>query len=331
MDIFEIYKKMKPKGAQRFLTVSAGQITAPQLGIRQICRTGVDAGDVFSVRLDDALPPGTTCEGLYDSDENSTLVFRMPNGAERRVFAEEGSLSGDPQPPPTDVYHAMIPHKKTLEWVSSAASKDAYRENLNGLRFDGTSLVATDGHRLHEARIQNGFDKPFTFPLAYVPVLALATEWHIKPDGSRSWLIFENGLFVSVPHTDSTYPDFRQVIPDVSKAKAQDVFDSKALLDAHKKAAQLVKKQAVQWDVQAGEMAIRIKSPDLNWETSVPVQSSGDFVSGGFNPKYIAELVKGTTGSIVCARTDDLAPALFGLPAIPGCEKRRAVVMPMRL
>lgn len=333
MDIFELYKKLKPKGAMKYLVVGPGQITAPQLGIQQVCRTGIADG-YFVVRLNEPLPPGTTCQGMSDDEES--IRFELPNGMTRLCHAEESGGASNP-PHPSGIV-AEIPHKKTLEWVSCAASKDDMRRNLNGLRFDGNSLVATDGHRLHEARLVNAPDVPaFTFPISHVPLLVLASggagTWQISEDGEKSWICFGDKLFVHVPHMDNNYPDYKQIIPDLEKSKTREIYSAKGLFEVHKEAAKIVGKSltAARWEIREGALDVSISTREIEWSQDLPAKIQGTVPVSGFNPKYIAELAKGSTGDLLVARQDDLAPALFGLPALPGCEKRRAVIMPMRL
>ena len=333
MDIFELYKKLKPRGAMKYLVVGPGQITAPQLGIQQVCRTGVDGG-YYVVRLDEPLPAGTVCQGM--SDDGNSIRFELPNGMTRLCHAEEGSDAGNP-PHPSGI-STQIPHKKTLEWVATAASKDEYRQNLNGIRFDGASLVATDGHRLHEARLTDSPDVPsFTFPRTHVPLLALASggagTWQVSQDGEKSWLSFGDKLFVHIPHLDSVFPDYKQIIPDLAKANTYEIYSAKGLFSLHKEAAKIIGKAvtAARWEIREGALDVSISTKEIQWSQDLSAKIQGTIPVTGFNPKYIAELAKGTTGDLLVARQNEDAPALFGLLALPGCEKRRAVVMPMRL
>ena len=140
---------------------------------------------------------------------------------------------------------------KTALSVRHAASKDATRYNLNGVRFESDGrVIATDGHRLYtvtppeekpdprEFPAIPGVEdpggsaplEPFTLPLAAADAVAKAIPKRGLPilknalldvdgtNGSEKARFVTTDLEVTTPiealKIDGDFPDWRQVMPD---------------------------------------------------------------------------------------------------------------------
>jgi len=321
MNFYQIYKKLKPAPAQRGIVVSPGRIWAPALGLWGHVDTGSLAG-AWAVRLAGPLPPGTR----FDAGEREgTIRALLASGAVVALDAEEAA---EPEEAPTGGSPAVIPHKKTLAWVASVASKDQSRDNLRGVLFRGTSCVATDGHRLHEARITPVHDEDVMIASEHIALLGDASAWLVEK--TSSVLRFESGAVLRMPHMYAeSFPQYERLFPDLAKAHRATV-PGEALFAAHRDAAKIASSRGVVWEPREEALAVSIQEAALSWARDVP-GLSGDLPKVSFNPRYIADVVKGTKADVAVALTDTTSAAVFGLPGLPGSTKRRALVMPIRV
>lgn len=112
-----------------------------------------------------------------------------------------------------------------LDWLSLAMSTDDTRARLCGIHFDGSTWVATDGHRLHRCDgMPVLFETARTVPGWAVAVLLRAIRWTraesvtVSESATRPDACFTvGGAFGSVTVTvlaiDAQFPDYRQVMP----------------------------------------------------------------------------------------------------------------------
>jgi DNA polymerase III sliding clamp (beta) subunit (PCNA family) len=328
MDIFSIMKKLKPSKSMRYLCVEPGRVYNDTLGIQQNISTGLADG-CYIVRVHDIPGEGSRFDGLAGDE----IVLRGPEGATRRLPTEregEAFLPGTGVITPSDAIGIDIPHKKTLQWVLSAMYADTTRESINALRVEGSSIIATDGHRLHEARLSHEIPVTFTVPGAWAKLLEKATRWYVTLDGRETYLEFEGGLTVG-GNCSENFPDLKQVIPNPA-GKPLETYTAEDLFAAHETAARLVKgtTYGARWEVRESTLRVSVTAPDVAWETTL-TRDGAEMEKIGFNPRYVCDMAKGTKGPLVAYLPDATSAALFGLPALPGCDKRRAVIMPMRL
>jgi DNA polymerase-3 subunit beta len=217
-----------------------------------------------------------------------------------------------------------------LAWVSRAVGEDATRPQLTGVFFDGDHLVATDGHRLHEATIDG-----LGCPRALVPASAVAFVLRafrgadIGISVSETSVRFESAsCAVTTRMIDATFPPYEQVIPKGA------TFTMKVGTASLETGLKRVARRGSSRDVKPIKIrangAIKVESAvsDVQLATTIGVIDSthdGDDHVQGFNATYISEAIAGAdeVATLRFHRADD--------PIVIETDRRVAVVMPFRI
>jgi DNA polymerase-3 subunit beta len=229
-----------------------------------------------------------------------------------------------------------------LEEVAYAASTDETRYNLNGVFFDSNdgklALVATDGHRLSMTTTDLelvGLDRGQILGSRAVSQLlkmldeeSAALSEMAFCDGS---LVFRRaGLTFSARLVDGQFPDYRQVIPDVSEAGVAH-FDKRVMIEALRR---VMLTAGIPPTVQVScepEKAIQLTSrnPDLGDSSdSVQAEFTGNAIKVSLNAAYLVEALSALPeGKVMMSVSDDTSPIV-----IRSTEKAMptAILMPMR-
>lgn len=262
----------------------------------------------------------------------------------KRKFVLFGLPGSDFPPVPTphtddfiaDVDAATL--ASAIRKTSSCASGDESRPHVNAvmLRFhgDNATAVATDGHRLTLVGSDADGGREALVPLgsAFAILRALEkAENTVEVSASKVDLfVCEGATRVSARLIDATFPPYRQVIPQLSKAVA--VAPKAALADALKSVglAASEKTSGVKLTVSGGGITVSSETPEAGaGYDEVPVEYSGPEVTVGINAGYMAH-------ALTCCDTDDVelhvAGELDPVLILPhGSGDVRAVVMPMRI
>lgn len=117
-----------------------------------------------------------------------------------------------------------------LEYVSKAMSNDETRYFLNGIHIDGTTLVATDGHRMHTATHSRAYtldfkDRHCIMHKSFVKYAIAAMKEFKKetvvyfaatPDAAALKIRSDTDyLRISAKNIDGRFPVYKKVIPDI--------------------------------------------------------------------------------------------------------------------
>ena len=244
---------------------------------------------------------------------------------------------------------AMFNAVKTLvPFISS----DEARPNLQGACIAGNVAVATDGHRLSVASFEG---QPGPADLNLLIEGAFATHaLDAAGSGQIEFRASRNTLFVSGvdaagadwalcrPRLATTFPSFRQVIPDYSDGKkcAAVSLSARALSEAISAVEPSASAKTHNVKIEFTESGITISAADAEKgeseyqiEASVPALMVGR--KAGFNLKYLRDALRLIPGdSVDLYMPDALSPALIvpqGETSFSAPATVSAVVMPMRL
>ncbi|MBU1727566.1 MAG: DNA polymerase III subunit beta [Candidatus Omnitrophica bacterium] len=228
--------------------------------------------------------------------------------------------------------------KRMLGLTSFAVSVDETRYILNGILFklnkNNLTLVATDGKRLAitDKKLLNGVDKEVSM---IVPIKTIhELNRNLQDDGELTVILGNNqvcfelsGITIISRLIEGEFPDFKQVIPPVSENKIK--IDRHLFLLAVKRAALLATPdyQAVKLEVFKNKLVVSKSTPDVGESREeVAIEYSGKEMVIGFNPVYLADVLKNlTTDSVEFEITDSEKPGVIR------SSNYIYIVLPMRL
>ena len=229
--------------------------------------------------------------------------------------------------------------KKMLNMTIFAVSRDEARYVLNGVLFvikpTYIRLVATDGRRL--AMVEEKMQLPKTLERKFiVPTKAINELGKILNEEGEVKIFFsENQIFCEVGQTrlisrliEGEFPNYEQVIPKETKDKlgvSRDKF-----LAAVKRVALFTNadSMAVKIELSKDKMVVSKSAPYLG-EARVELDADykGKEMAIGFNPDYLADLLKNTDQETISFELSD--------PDKPGAVRIGSeyvyVVLPMQL
>ena len=201
----------------------------------------------------------------------------------------------------------VLPQKKLktmLKLTGFAISHDEARYVLNGVLFvikpTHIRLVATDGRRLAmvEDKIQlpKTLERKFIVPTKAVNELdkSLGEEGDVKIFFSDNQIFFDMGKTRLVSRLiEGEFPNYEQVIPKEAKDKLTVPKDT--FLSAVKRAALFTNQDsaAIKIDLSKDKIVISKSTPYLGEaRVEVDAEYKGKDMSVGFNPDYLADLLK---------------------------------------
>lgn len=201
--------------------------------------------------------------------------------------------------------------KTMLKMTSFAISNDETRYVLNGILFvikpSCIRMVATDGRRL--AMIEDKMQLPKTMERKFiVPNKAISElDKILSDDGTVRMFLSDNQVFFDTGSTrlvsrliEGEFPNYEQVIPKESKDKI--AVSRGALLSAIKRAALFTNADSMAVKVELGkDKIIASKNSQYLGEARVEVDADykGKEMSVGFNPDYLADLLKNTDQDVI--------------------------------
>ncbi|HOX57863.1 MAG TPA: DNA polymerase III subunit beta [Verrucomicrobiota bacterium] len=222
--------------------------------------------------------------------------------------------------------------QRSLDFVLPATSRDRTRPNLIGVFFDAGSVVATDGHRLHQHALEPKLPKSLLLPTAAAEVLArLAGDGPVNLSRAEGWCRFEAGpwTLLSKEMDSSAYPRVGQVIPDRDDAHSAVLLPTAPIRRELQRLRRLAPKANVKVTLN-GALSLSIQDHDANQATAVikPTENShtGKDLVIGVNPAYLLEALGTVDETVRVGFGDNVDPVRIDLPS-----GRMAVVMPVRL
>src|SRR5581483_6267343 len=246
---------------------------------------------------------------------------------------------------------AEIPVKLLASMISRtsfAISLEESRFTLNGalllLNTDGTTMVATDGHRLayvERPSADPGTTKAFR---ALVPKKAMAEIVKLADEspaeskalfaGDDNHLFFQFGerLLITRKLTGN-FPDYERVLPKDNQYLAK--LNRDEVRSAIERVSQFAdeRSRAIRVQFTSGEVKIFSSSVETGEsEESVPSEYDGPDLEIGFNAQYLLDFLRATPQEHVAFELKDQKSAGELHPVEDAAQENyRYVVMPMRI
>jgi DNA polymerase III subunit beta len=234
--------------------------------------------------------------------------------------------------------------REMIDKTLFAVSQDETRFNLSGVYVESAEggilrMVATDGHRLAmvdrsvaDAKLPRGVIMPRK---GLVEVRKLLDE---TGEAELTLVVAEKDVRVHTPQlsffmrlVEGEFPDYRQVVPSSTRAKAQVNRDD--LLAAVRRISLLASERShgVKLHFEKGSLELSASNPDLG-EASEDIEASygGESMSIGFNGRYLLDVlgVHAQGDVIELGLTEEVGPGLLRGSQDPTYTY---VLMPMRL
>ncbi|HTV47383.1 MAG TPA: DNA polymerase III subunit beta [Phycisphaerae bacterium] len=307
-----------------------------------------------------ALLPANKLNEIVNSSPDETLALEV-NGEKATLKGADSTftllgynvnefppISGFEGEPDFSISAGQL--KSMLDRTRFAAAREMSRYAINGVLFERKakklSLVATDGHRLAQARdeVQSAGSKDHS-AVAPIRAIGLLDRLLTDPEQTVQLQFRENKLFVRVLATGSnekdgvcamfsaalvegSFPPYQDVIPKDCDRKA--VINRDKLLSGVRRAALLTNEESrsVRLSFSPKQLIISARAPEMgDAKLEVPVEFSGEAIEIGFNPNYLAEALK-------VAPTEDITFELKS-PGKPGMIRSGSnflyVIMPVNL
>jgi len=199
--------------------------------------------------------------------------------------------------------------RRMIELTSYAAAREMTRYAINGILWEKRGkrlrLVATDGRRLACASGTVGRSGPEDFDII-VPLKAMSVfervfapqrsgeEWPVDIAVTPNQLLLRSGGCVLVTVlVEGTFPKYEEVIPKASNKVAE--ANRLELYSAVRRAALLTSEEsrAIRMKFSSDGLTVSARSAEEGEaRVELPVKYEGDALEIGFNPAFIAEVLK---------------------------------------
>jgi DNA polymerase-3 subunit beta len=229
--------------------------------------------------------------------------------------------------------------------TSFACSTDETRPALNGVLWqtkgDKMQMVATDGHRLAKAAVENTKLKGLSEDIIIPPkVLNLIPKFI---DGSKSdvGIIFgENNIIFNVGHAiltsrliEGPYPNFEQVIPTSNDKRVR--ISKEELGGAVRRVSILSNAltHQVKFSMKKSSLTLSTSNADVGGEgmEALDCDFEGEPVEIGYNAVYVSEILSKMEGDeVVIELSSPVSAGVIYSPALPK-EDFLCLIMPLRL
>lgn len=277
---------------------------------------------------------------------NARVEIRIPNGSYKI-----GSLSPDdfPKLPAVNTKKetriAGEDLVKMIRKTTFACSTDETRPALNGVLWqtkgDKMQMVATDGHRLARAAVENnklkGSGEDVIIPpkvLNLIPKFAEAEKSEVGVIFGENNVIFNLGDTILTSRLiEGPYPNFEQVIPASTDKKL--TVNKDELNGAVRRVAILSNAltHQVKFTIKKSSLTLSTNNADVGGEgkETIDCDYQGDPVEIGYNAAYVTEILSKLEGNeAVFELTSAVSAGLVHSPEMPKSDYL-CLIMPLRL
>jgi len=226
-----------------------------------------------------------------------------------------------------------------------ACSTDETRPALNGVLWqtkgDKMQMVATDGHRLAKAAVENRKLKGLSEDIIVPPKVLNLIPKFAEGEGQEVGIIFgENNIIFNLGHTvltsrliEGPYPNFEQVIPQHNDKVLRVTRDS--LNGAVRRVAILSNTltHQVKFSLKKNALTLSTSNADLGGEgmEALDCDFQGDPVEIGYNATYVSDILTRMAGEdVVFEFSSPVAAGVVYSPEIPK-DDFLCLIMPLRL
>jgi DNA polymerase-3 subunit beta len=213
--------------------------------------------------------------------------------------------------------------------VLPCVAADDTRPILNGMLFDGNTLVATDSYRLAEVTSPTqAVANPMLVPGRFLKELVKSAKRAVAVASNHELLVTdEDGKVMVSRLIEGEFPNVKGLIPDETEHTFR--FDADEMAEVIR--GLLANKPQSTTPVRfsqssGGKFQVRMVEAD-RFDVTVPVKGTSPLVMG-FNPKYLRDFIDGGFGTF--GANTALKPVLAERTDEAG-RKHRRLLMPVRL
>lgn len=284
------------------------KLTATDLEIAMIQTLDVDGQEPGSVsvpakRLLETLRQLPDTPLTFAVDDQQSITFSTDKGTYKLVGESGDDFPGVPDlTDGTTLTCESEVLKKAVQKTLFAVSNDDLRPAMMGVFFtvtaEGTTFVATDGHRLvkyHDSGLTSSETLTFIVPeKALNQVLKSIHSDASSISVSDSHVIFEHGDTVVISRLiNEQYPNYESVIP---KDNDKTLFiDRETLLSTVKRVSVFSSTTTRQIRLQLGENSVVLRAEDLDLSSeakeSLSCDYDGETMEIGFNARYLGDVL----------------------------------------
>ncbi|MCQ2299938.1 MAG: DNA polymerase III subunit beta, partial [Bacteroidales bacterium] len=230
--------------------------------------------------------------------------------------------------------------RKTIHAVSLDKGRGALAGVLFSFKDEKAMMISADGYRMSLYEISmEGLEKPnerdFVLPreTAQIVLGAISGEGSVKVEGYKSQIAFsfEDGTKIFSKLIDSTYPNVRQVVPDINDGSYSSVkVDRESFIRAIDRVSVFSgdDASAIKVNFAPNELVLSCASSSSSSEArdSVPVKYEGESFDILFTPKNISEPLRVIDDDEITISTNGSFKPVVLTCGVPFTE----VVMPRR-
>lgn len=226
-----------------------------------------------------------------------------------------------------------------------ACSKDETRPALNGVLWstkgDLMTMVATDGHRLAKASVENkklkGVSEDIIIPpkvLDIIPKFVTDTEVAVGIIFGDNNIIFNMGEVILTSRLiEGPYPNYEQVIPTENDKKMIIAKDDLAGAVRRVSILSNALTHQVKFGLKNNSLTISTTNADVGGEgrETLACDFSGEAVELGYNAAYVSDILgKMESDEVVLELSNAVSAGVITTPAIPK-DEYLCLIMPLRL
>ncbi|WP_339048472.1 DNA polymerase III subunit beta [Candidatus Mesenet endosymbiont of Phosphuga atrata] len=338
-NVIDVLSCVQIKASQNTVTLTASDLDISIVALleAQISTEGevkVSAHMVYDIIR--RLPAGLDVEFKLSNAKLSIVCgnssFSVPVVVAGKIFPiEEDNFIFNFELPAIDFFNFLTK-------IRFAMSSDDARYNLNGVYIHNHKqtlyCVATDGHRLSNAKIEQKIENDFGVIVprkAVTEVLKVLDEKHnLTIKLSQTKIQFECSQYILTSKlVDGTFPDYEKIIPADEGMSL--MIDSSKLADAIDRVSVVIldKVKPIKFFLKNNELTLHSISSDSNYATeSLEVEYNGKELEIGFNSRYLLEVLSCIKGKCELVFYDENSAMLM---KDRDSKSFLHLVMPMRL
>lgn len=226
-----------------------------------------------------------------------------------------------------------------------ACSKDETRPALNGVLWstkgDLMTMVATDGHRLAKAAVENKKLKGLSEDLIIPPkVLDIIPKFVSEANGSVGIIFGENNIIFNLGEViltsrliEGPYPNYEQVIPTENDKKM--IIQKDDLAGAVRRVSILSNAltHQVKFSLKNNSLTISTTNADVGGEgkETLACEFSGEAIELGYNALYVTDILNKVEGEeVIFELTNAVSAGVIISPKVSR-DEYLCLIMPLRL
>jgi DNA polymerase-3 subunit beta len=283
---------------------------------------------------------------IYFEGTPSRVEIKVPNGSYRIACA---SVEDFPKLPAVNIKKQIKIDGSDLVMMikrtTFACSMDETRPALNGVLWstkgDTMHMVATDGHRLAKACVENTRLKGVSDDIIIPPkVLNIIPKFIGEANGEMGIIFGENNIIFNLEDIiltsrliEGPYPNYEQVIPTESDKR---MTISKDELNGAVRRVSILSNSLthqVKFSIKNNMLSISTTNADVGGEgrESISCDYTGDAIEMGYNANYITDILGKMDGDeVIFELSNPVSAGVIYSTTVPK-DEYLCLIMPLRL